>query len=172
MKFMITLSLLLCSFSSSANYVLENINVSSKDVICSDKVGIGSTVTILSNGGELSEAYLAGKCIRDKKVKLVVMKALSAASYLVLFSDNVCLLSSSDVGTHTPYLDPNNVKIDETRGILRSLFLTLVDDAKITPQHALQYIGFMILIPSIEMGSIPSEIYIEMLGDKYKGMCK
>lgn len=172
MKYFITIALLLCSFSSSAAYVLETIDTASKDEICGDKVKVGDTITVLSNGGELKEAHLAGKCIRDKKVKLVVMKALSAASYLSLFSDDVCILSSSDIGTHTPYLDPKNVKVDETRDILRAVFMTLVDDAKIEAKHSLQYVGFMFLIPSTEMGSIPHEMFIEILGNKYKGICK
>lgn len=172
MKYFITIALLLCSFSSSANYVLETIDTISKDEICGDRVKVGDTITVLSNGGELNEAHLAGKCIRDKKVKLVVMKALSAASYLSLFSDDVCLLSSSDIGSHTPYLDPKNVKVDETRDILRAVFMTLVDDAKIEAKYSLQYVGFMFLIPSTEMGSIPHEMFIEILGNKYKGVCK
>lgn len=172
MKYLIITALLLCSFSSSANYVLETIDIVSKDEICGDRVKVGDTITVLSNGGELKEAHLAGKCIRDKKIKLVIMKALSAASYLSLFSDDVCLLSSSDIGTHTPYLDPKNVKVEETRDILRAVFMTLVDDAKIEAKHSLQYVGFMFLIPSTEMGSIPHEMFIEILGNKYKGVCK
>jgi hypothetical protein len=172
MKYLIITALLLCSFSSSANYVLETIDIVSKDEICGDRVKVGDTITVLSNGGELKEAHLADKCIRDKKIKLVIMKALSAASYLSLFSDDVCLLSSSDIGTHTPYLDPRNVKVDETRDILRAVFMTLVDDAKIEAKHSLQYVGFMFLIPSTEMGSIPHEMFIEILGNKYKGVCK
>lgn len=172
MKYLLGLFLFVLSTSSSANYVLEEINNESSQHVCSSAVKVGSTITVLSNGGELKEAHLAGKCIRDKKIKLVVMKALSAASYLSLFSDDVCLLSSSDIGTHTPYLDPMNVKVGETRDILRVVFMTLVDDAKIEAKHSLQYVGFMFLIPSTEMGSIPHEMFIEILGNKYKGVCK
>lgn len=171
MKYLIASVLILFSFNTKADYVLEEINTLSKEIICGADVKPMSTIVIFSNGGELAAAYDIGKCIIDKKLKLQVMKAVSAAPYLIFFSDDVCLVQSADIATHTPYVDPNNVTLDDTRTTLLALIQTLVGVAKVKLEVALEFSAYMFMVPSTQIGTINNLDYTRMLGSKYKGIC-
>lgn len=163
--------LLSMSFVCNASYVVEDISDNTTKLVCGDEVKPGDTIVIASNGGVVNAAYETGICIRDKGIKLQVMKAVSAAPYLVLFSDNVCMLDTVDLAVHTPYFDINNVTLEETREVMLSIIGTLVREAKIPLPVALELAAYMFLTPSKELRRIPSSVYIRMLGDKYKGQC-
>ena len=172
MKSLFSVVLLFMSFGSHAEYILQDVDEETTTYICSDKVKPNSTIVVLSNGGLLREAYNIGICLRDKNIKLKVMKAYSAAPYMVLFSNDVCMYPSTDIGAHTPSTDKGAASLSEVRDVLKAVAGTLINDAGIKQSVALEMIAYMIVTPYDGMGMIPFNEYTRMLGDKYKGVCK
>ena len=165
-------TLLLPSGNAMADYIVQDLNAETTAHICGDKVVAGETLTLLSNGGMFQEAYKSGLCVKEKKLKMKVMKANSAAPFFVFFSDDICMFPSTDIGIHTPYTDIENVTIEETREILKPIIGTLVNEVGVPLPVTLEFIAYMFMYPSKEMGQIPRDEFSRMLGDKYKGLCK
>lgn len=154
---------------------VRDIDASSTEMVCS--LPEGSVVVVYSYGGFLNSSFLMGECIKNRKLKVGIVMALSSASIVPLFSDEVCIHENGVIGTHTPYVTdeegkpkPNNLV--EIRDVLSAVLFNLHTHAGVSLNSSLAYVSYMFLVPSVDMGKIMNEDYALLLGKKYSGVCK
>ena len=184
-EILITLIILICGCSLSDTsgpntfsytedtYVVGIINKETTKYLC-EKTTIGAVVIVNSDGGLIREAHASGLCIKDKSIKLVVVKALSAAPLLIMLGaeQSVCLYKNSFIGWHTPYRSRAHraYTLDSRKGILQIVepLKTAGYSKNITDRIA----GRMILSSPYKITRQLAEDFKEELGHRFAGYCK
>lgn len=84
--------------------VLTDVNTYDEAEAFCKQIPDNGTVIVNSNGGTLGAFMAVGDCIHKKKANLVILKALSAAGYMVTAAKKSCIYDDSVIGYHSPFL--------------------------------------------------------------------
>lgn len=151
-------------------YVVADITKSTSDYMCNVAPN-SSTVLISSDGGSIKHARLSGLCAKRKGIKFVVVKAHSAAPFMTMYSDSVCMLEGTNIGVHSPYLPNKKIDIETLRQVLASMAYSLYTEAGYSEENVAYLTGAMFLTPSSVLSTIPNSTFESLLGYRYKGNC-
>lgn len=105
-------------FSASLFTVGEITTLGDSDVICAN-LSDNQIIAVDSNGGNVSEFLRLGDYLYDKKINLVIIKAYSAAAYMVSGANKVCIFPESSIGYHSIHTEVDGHKSDITLNEMR-----------------------------------------------------
>jgi hypothetical protein len=154
------------------NYTVSVIDEETTKYLC-EEATIGEVITVNSEGGLITEAHVSGLCIKDKRIKLVVLKALSAAPLLTMLgtAKSVCLYKKSLIGWHTPYKSRVHRAhtIDSRKGILQ--VIEPLKAAGYSKDITDRIAGRMIVASPYQMTWQLAEEFKDELGHRFAGYC-
>lgn len=159
----------------SKEYKLGPIDKDSNSKIC-PLIKEGDTLLIDSPGGDVLPAILIAECTSNKNIKIKVKRADSAATFIVLASKNVCLMSSeSTLGFHTPmYALPGGKYVEPDLKKLRRFISLTVQYYKEWGYNHYQIsaiIGITMYTPSSQISTLAEEDLKRLLKYRLKGIC-
>ncbi len=135
----------------------------------------GDTLTVRSAGGSVSEARKLVACLRKKDVTVRIKAAYSAATFIVLGSNRVCLYPQARVGFHSPHsIDGGGDRVTLGVNELRRYFAMIGQDMLrqgYSTEDTLFIIGLTFMTPSTKMSVIPNGILTNMLKGRFVGVC-
>ena len=136
----------------------------------------GDTVKIYSDGGMVLEAMEIAACVRKKDVIVKVVKASSAATFIVLAGHRVCFSNLVAIGFHSPYSFSKKglmvmAGINELRDYSRYVGNKMYGWGY-TNLEIYSILGVTMATPSNDMKFITYNDATTILGDRFIGECK